>query len=85
MSYVPRDKIEDEGLEFFPLLFRWWMEACLKGEFGDNEVIYNGGSGQRSRVEGPPFDELFVNPLDNSTPRSFGGFGWGEEDSMYSF
>ena len=51
------------------------MEACLEGEFWDDEIVYNGCSGLGCGVEGFPFDKFFAYPLDNSAPCGFCGFG----------
>ena len=57
----------------------------MKGEFGNEKVVNNSGSGCGCGVEGSPFSEFLVYTLSDSAPCGFCGFGWGEEDSKYSF
>ena len=73
MCGVSRDKIKEEGFKFLPFFRRRGVEPCLEGELGNDEVVYNGSTSFGSRVEGSPFDELFMYSLSNATPSSFCG------------
>ena len=73
MCGVCGDKVEEKGFKFLPFFCRRGVESCLEGEFGNDEIIYNGSTSFGSRVEGSPFDELFMYSLSNATPSSFSG------------